>query len=101
MTRDPFGAFIAGLARAYTPETHDRKWEIWIDGRKRTRTICVRLWLKSTELIIARRAVGTDGRMSELDHFSCGIEHLPELIGCLNRALVVATEHGLIMQPKK
>jgi hypothetical protein len=86
------------LARQYTPETHDRKWEIWIDGRQRTRKLCVRLWLGSTELSIAHRAVGTDGCMSELNTFSCDVEHLPKLVHCLTRALTVALTRGLIKQ---
>ena len=101
MTRDPVASFMRDLVRQYTPETHDRKWEIWIDGRQRTRTLCVRLWLSSTELSIAHRAVGTDGCMSELNTFSCDVEHLPKLIHALNRALEVARSHGLIKEPKK
>jgi hypothetical protein len=78
-----------------------RKWEWWTDGRKRSRTICVRLWPDDAELSITRRCVGTDGCMSELDSFSCAVEHLPQLIRCLTRALAVAGKRGLIKQPHK
>jgi hypothetical protein len=76
-----------------------QKWEIWSDGRRRSRTICVRLWPDS-ELTIAHRCVGTDGRMSELNTFSCDVEHLPKLAHSLNRALTVASRRGLIKQPR-
>jgi hypothetical protein len=72
-----------------------QKWEIWSDGRRRSRTICVRLW-GDAELSIAARRVGSDGRMAELETFSCDAEHLPKLIQCLTRALAVANKHGLI-----
>jgi hypothetical protein len=78
-----------------------RKWEWWSNGRRRSRTICVRLWPDSAELIISHRGVGTDGRMSELNAFLCGVEHLPKLVHALNRALAVANKHGLITQPRK
>jgi hypothetical protein len=45
--------------------TDDRKWEFWADGRRRSRTICIRL--VPGELAIAQRCVGTDGRMQELN----------------------------------
>jgi hypothetical protein len=82
-------------------ERDSRKWEWWTDGRKRSRTICVRLWSDSTELTIAHRGVGSDGCMSELNAFLCDVEHLPKLLFALNRALAVAHEHGLIKQSKK
>jgi len=82
------------LGRTYTPETHDRKWEIWVDGRRRT--LCVRLWLGTAELGIAHRGIGTDGRMSELNTFSCDVEHLPKLVHCLTRALAKARKLGLL-----
>jgi len=78
-----------------------RKWEFWADGRRRSRTICVRLWPDSADLTIAQRAVGTDGCMSELNAFSCDVEHLAKLVHALNRAFAVATERGLIKQPRK
>jgi hypothetical protein len=77
-----------------------RKWEFWSNGRRRSRTICVRLWADS-ELSIAQRGVGTDGCMRELNAFSCDVEHLPTLVRCLSRALAVASKHGLIKQPRK
>jgi hypothetical protein len=79
----------------------NRKWEFWANGRRRSRTICVRLWPDAAELSIAHRCVGTDGRMSELNTFSCDVEHLPKLVHCLTRAFAVAREHGLIKQQKK
>jgi hypothetical protein len=79
-----------------TPFT--RKWEFWSDGRRRRQTICVTLSTDIAELTIAHRAVGTDGRMSELHAFDCNAEHLPKLIQCLSRALRVACERGLIKQ---
>jgi hypothetical protein len=39
--------------------------------------------------------------MSELNSVSCDVEHLPQLIRCLNRALAVAHEHGFIKQTSK
>jgi hypothetical protein len=97
MTRDHVSAFMRDLGRTYTPETHDRKWEVWVDGRRR----CVRLWLGTAELGIAHRGIGTDGRMSELNTFSCDVEHLPKLVHCLTRALTVALTRGLIKQTPK
>jgi hypothetical protein len=90
MTRDPFPAFMSDLVREYTQVPHSGKWEWWTDGRKRSRTICVRLCPDSAELTIAHRTVGTDGRMSELNSLSCAVEQLPKLIHALNRALAVA-----------
>jgi hypothetical protein len=55
----------------------------------------VRLWPNSADLTIAHRCVGT-GRMSELNSFSCDVEHLSKLIHALNRALAVATDCGLL-----
>jgi hypothetical protein len=78
-----------------------RKWEWWANGRRRSRTICVRLWPDSADLTISHRGVGTDGCMSELNTFLCGVEHLPKLVHCLNRVLAVASKHGLITQPRK
>jgi hypothetical protein len=75
---------------------HSGKWEWWTDGRKRSHTICVRLCPDTAELTIAHRGVGTDGCMSELNSFACGVGHLPKLIHALNRALTVATARGLI-----
>jgi hypothetical protein len=72
-----------------------QKWEIWADGRRRSHTICVRLW-GDAELSIAARRVGSDGCMAELDTFSCNVAHLPKLLLCLNRALAVAHKCGLI-----
>ena len=73
---------------------HDfQKWEFWSDGRRRSRTVCVRLWPDNAELTIAHRSVGTDGRT-----FSCDAEHLPKLLHALTRALAVASKHGLIKQ---
>ena len=102
MTRE-FSAFMSDLVHEYTqPKVlSDHKWEFWADGRKRSRTICVRLWSDSADLIIAHRSVGTDGCMQELNSFSCDVEHLPKLVHALNRALAVATERGLIKQLKK
>ena len=82
-------------------EVSIRKWEFWSSGRRRSRTICITLHAGGTELTIAHRAVGTDGRMSQLHAFSCDIECLPKLIQCLTRALGVARERGLVKQPKK
>jgi hypothetical protein len=78
-----------------------RQWEWWTDGRKRSRTICVRLWPDDAELSIAHRCVGTDGCMCELNSFSCDVEHLPQLIRCLTRALAVTSTHGLTKQLSK
>jgi hypothetical protein len=78
-----------------------RKWEFWSNGRRRSRTICIRLWPDSADLTIAHRCVGTDGRMSELNTFSCDVEHLPKLAHSLNRALAVASRCGLIKQSRK
>jgi hypothetical protein len=78
-----------------------RKWEWWANGRKRSKTICVRLWLDSGRVSIAQRCVGTDGCMTELNTFWCAAEHLPQLLRSINRALTVAHEHGLIKQSKK
>ena len=101
MTRDPVSTFMSDSMREYTPETHDRKWEIWVYRPRHARTICVRLWLGSAELTIAHRCIGSNGCMSELNSVSCDVEHLPQLIRCLNRALAVAHEHGLIKQTSK
>jgi hypothetical protein len=103
MTRDPMSAFMSDLLREYTqPKVpSDRKWEWWANGRRRSRTICIRLWPDSAELSIAHRSVGTNGCMSELNTFSCDVEHLPKLVHALNRALAVATERGLIKQSRK
>jgi hypothetical protein len=76
------------------------KWEWWTDGRKRSRTICVRLWPDDAKLSIAHRCVGTNECMSELNSFSCDVKHLSQLIRCLTRTLVVASTHGLIKQSK-
>jgi hypothetical protein len=78
-----------------------RKWEFWSNGRRRSRTICIRLHGGGTDLTIAHRAVGTDGCMSQLHAFTCDLEHLPKLIQCLTRALAPAYEHGLLKQPRK
>ena len=103
MTRDPFSAFMSDLVREYTQPkaSSERKWEFWSDGRRRSRTICVRLWPDSPELSIMQRCVGTDGCMNELNTFWCDAEHLPKLIHSLQRALAVAHDRGLIEQPKK
>jgi hypothetical protein len=100
MIRDPFPAFMFKLAREYTAPkaSHSGKWEWWTDGRRRSRTICVRLCPDTAELTISHRGVGTNGCMSEFDCFSCDVEHLPKLIHALNRAFAVATERGLIKQ---
>jgi hypothetical protein len=92
MTRDPFPAFMSDLVREYArPKVpHSDKWEWWTDGRKRSRTICVRLSPDSAELTISHRSVGTNGCMSELNTFSCDVAHLPKLIRTLTRALAVA-----------
>jgi hypothetical protein len=82
-------------------EVADRKWEFWRDARRKRRTICITLHAGSAELTIAHRAVGTDDRMSQLHAFTCDVEHLPKLIHCLTRALVVAQSRGLIKQPPK
>jgi hypothetical protein len=74
-----------------------QKWEYWANGRARSRTICIRLWADA-DLSIAHRAVGSDGRMSELHAFTCNAEHLPKLIQGLTRALAAARKHGLIKQ---
>jgi hypothetical protein len=103
--RDLLSAVMSDLVRGDTQlkAPHSGKWEWWTDSRKRSRTICVRLcWPDVADLTIARRGVGTDGRMQELDSFACDIEHLPKLIHSLQRALVVAHDRGLIKQtPKK
>jgi hypothetical protein len=65
-----------------TPEA--RKWQFWADGRKRSQTICITL-LDDT-LVIAHRAVGTDGRMSSLNALACEVAHLPKLIRVLAAA---------------
>jgi hypothetical protein len=78
---------------------NDPKWEFWIDGRRRRRTICITLF--DDELMIAHRAVGTDGCMSQLHAFSCDIEHLPKLTHALTRALAVADQRGLIQRTPK
>jgi hypothetical protein len=103
MTRDPFSAFMSDLVREYTqPKVpHSGKWEWWSDGRRRRRTICVRLWPDTADLTIAYRGVGTDGCMSELNSFSCDVENLPKLIHSLQRALAIAHAHGLVKEPKK
>jgi hypothetical protein len=75
-----------------------RKWEWWANGRRRSRTIAVRLWPDSGDLSISARAVASNGCMSELNSFSCDVEHLPKLVHALNRALAVATDCGLIKQ---
>ena len=102
MTRE-FSAFMSDLVREYTQPkpSHSGKWEWWTDGRRRSRTICIRLWPDSAEVSITHRAVGTDGCMSELNSFSCDVEQLPKLIHSLQRALVVAHERGLIKQAKQ
>src|SRR5262249_22036896 len=98
MTREPASdEFISALLHGYPHP----KWEWWTDGRRRSRTICVQLYLDRADLTISRRGVGTDGCMSEFDHFSCDVEHLPQLIRYLNRALAMASEHDLIKQPRK
>jgi hypothetical protein len=98
MTRDPVSTFMADLLRDYTQPilSDSRKWEWWTDGRRRSRTICITLSVDSARLTIAHRAIGTDGCMSQLHAFRCDLEHLPQLIHCLNRALAVARSHGLI-----
>jgi hypothetical protein len=78
----------------------DRKWEWWLDARRRSR-ICVRLWPDIAEVSIAHRAVATSGHMSELHAFSCSIQHLRKLVHALNRALAVASDRGLIKQPRR
>src|SRR5215472_13323311 len=79
---------------------YDHKWEWWSNGRRRSRTICVRLWLDSADLTIAQRAVGSDGRMSELNAFSCDAKHLTKLIHALKRALTVTANRGLKPIPR-
>jgi hypothetical protein len=78
-----------------------RKWEFWSDGGRHRRTICVRLWPDGADLTIAHRGVGSDGCMSELNAFSCDVEHLPKLVHALNRALAVAHDRGLIKQLRR
>jgi hypothetical protein len=92
MTRNPFSAFMSDLVREYTQPkvSHSGKWEFWTDGRRRSRTICVRLCPDTAELTISHRSIGTSGCMSEINIFACDVEHLPKLIHALNRALAVA-----------
>jgi hypothetical protein len=76
--------------------TRDRKWEWWSDGRRRRRTNCVTL--VDSDLTIALRAVGTDGRLSSLNALLLNVAHLPKLIRALTRALAVARSHHRIDQ---
>jgi len=81
------------------PPANNPKWEFWTNGRRRSRTICSTLHPDDNDLTIAHRAVGSDGHMSELNSFSCDVEHLPKLLHGLNRALAVAHKHKLISHP--
>jgi hypothetical protein len=71
-----------------------RKWEWWVNGRRRSRTICVRLY--RAELSIAHRCIGSDGCMSELQTFTCDAEHLPKLVHALTHALAEARKDKLL-----
>jgi hypothetical protein len=99
--RDAASAISSGGAAGGRRAVNDRKWEWWSNGMKRSRTICVRLWPDSAELSIAGRGIDSSGHMTEINTFICNAEHLPKLIYALNRALAVATERGLIKQPRK
>ena len=87
---------MLSLPRVAHERNNDPKWEWWATGRKRSRTICVRLWPGRGDLTIAHRAVGSDGCMSELNSFSCDVAHLPKLVHCLTRALAKARKLGLL-----
>jgi hypothetical protein len=101
MTRDPANFLAEVLGDLSYREEPIQKWEFWSNGRSRSRTVCIRLFADSAQITIAHRGVGTDGCMSELNTFSCNLEHLPQLVRCLHRALAVANEHGLIKQPQR
>jgi hypothetical protein len=95
MTSHPAHNFALQLMRDFGHhEVAARKWEFLSNGRRRSRTICITLHAGGTDLTIAHRAVGTDGRMNELHSFTCDLDCLPQLVLALNRALAVAQSMG-------
>jgi hypothetical protein len=93
---------VVELVRDFSrTEVPIQKWSFGQTVGNGRATICIRLWSDSGEVTISHRGVGTDGCMSELNAFSCEVEHLPQLVHALGRALAVAREHGLIKQTSK